>query len=163
VLREDIVFDDGDRNSFVETLGEAATRANWQVHAFCLMRKDDPEVGKLLSRGWRFGAEDFLDRLEERMMGALSDNHDPEQVAEMMQVRLARLLAQELQRCKVSAEKLGELSKGHPLKIRLAEKLHRETPMTLRWIATALHMGSWQYVSHLLYLRRRKTKHTNKV
>jgi hypothetical protein len=29
--------------------------------------------------------------------------------------------------------------------------------MTLRWIATALHMGSWQYVSHLLYLRRRKT------
>ena len=86
--REDIVFDDGDRNSFVETLGEAATRANWQVHAFCLMRKDDPEVGKLLSRGWRFGAEDFLDRLEERVMGALSDNHDPEQVAEMMQVRV---------------------------------------------------------------------------
>jgi hypothetical protein len=62
--REDIVFDDGDRNSFVETLGEAATRANWQVHAFRLMRKDDPEVGKLLSRGWRFGAEDFLDRLD---------------------------------------------------------------------------------------------------
>jgi hypothetical protein len=128
--REDIVFDDGDRTRFVETLGEAAARANWQVHAFCLMRKDDPEVGKLLSRGWRFGAEAFLARLEERMMGALSDNHDPEQVAEMMQVRIARLLAQEL---------------------------------TLRWIATALHMGSWQYVSHLLYLRRRKTKHTNKV
>jgi hypothetical protein len=128
--REDIVFADGDRTRFVETLGEAAARANWQVHAFCLMRKDDPEVGKLLSRGWRFGAEAFLARLEERMMGALSDNHDPEQVAEMMQVRIARLLAQEL---------------------------------TLRWIATALHMGSWQYVSHLLYLRRRKTKHPNKV
>ena len=63
---------------------------------------------------------------------------------------------------KVSAEELSELPKGHPLKIRLAEKLHRETPMTLRWIATALHMGSWQYVSHLLDLRRRKTKH-NKV
>jgi hypothetical protein len=28
--------------------------------------------------------------------------------------------------------------KGHPLKIRLAQELHRETPMTLRWIATAL-------------------------
>jgi hypothetical protein len=88
--REDIVFDDGDRKRFVETLGEAATRANWQVHAFCLMRKDDPEVGKLLSRGWRFGAEAFLARLEERMMGALSDNHDPEQVAEMVQVRVIR-------------------------------------------------------------------------
>jgi hypothetical protein len=29
--REDIVFDDGDGERLVETLGEAATRANWQV------------------------------------------------------------------------------------------------------------------------------------
>ncbi len=34
--REDIVFDDEDRKHFVETLGEAATRANLQVHASCL-------------------------------------------------------------------------------------------------------------------------------
>jgi hypothetical protein len=128
------------------------------------MRKDDPEVRKLLSRDWRLGAEDFLDLRQERMMGALSDNHDPEQVAGMMQVRVARLLAQELQRCRVSAEELGELPRGHPLKIGLAEKLHRETPMTLRWIATALHMppGSMSLI-YSSYLRRRKTKHTNKV
>ena len=36
--REDIVFDDADRKRFVETLGEAAARAGWQVHAYCLMR-----------------------------------------------------------------------------------------------------------------------------
>ena len=120
-----------------------------------LRSEDDEELRNLLRRGWRLGAEDFLDRLEERMTGVLSDNHDPEQAAELTQARVARLLAKELQRCKISAEELGKLPKGHPLKIRIAEKLHRETPMTLRWIATALHMGSWQYVSHLLYLRRR--------
>jgi hypothetical protein len=44
-----------------------------------------------------------------------------------------------------------------------AEELHRETPMTLRWIATALQMGSWHYLSHLLYQQRRKHKQINKV
>jgi putative transposase len=293
--REDIVFDDEDRKRFVETLGEAATRANWQVHAFCLMRnhfhlvietpqptlvrgmqwmlgtytarfnarhrlcghlfsgryksivvdeaqdgylrrvcdythlnpvrakivgeqdalesyawssyplylwparkqpkwlrvdrvlgehgiprngargrrefsgrmetlrsQDDEEFRRLLRRGWRLGPRDFLERLEQRMTGPLSDNHDPEQVAETMQARVARLLAQELKRCKITPEELCRLPKSHPLKIRFAEKLHRETPMTLRWIATALYMGSWHYVSHLLYLQRRK-KHINKV
>jgi putative transposase len=38
--REDIVLDDNDRKRFVEALGEAATRANWQVHAFSLMRNN---------------------------------------------------------------------------------------------------------------------------
>ena len=122
-----------------------------------LRSDDDEEFRKLLRRGWRLGAPDFLDRLEERITGPLSDSHDPEPVAETMQTRATRLLAQELKRCKLSPEALGALAKGHPLKIRLAEKLHRETPMTIRWIATALQMGSWRYVSHLLYLQRKKT------
>jgi hypothetical protein len=50
--------------------------------AGALRSEDDPEVRKLLGRGWRLGAEDFLGRLEERIMGTLSDNYDPEQVAE---------------------------------------------------------------------------------
>jgi putative transposase len=274
--REDIVFDDDDRRRFVEVLGEAATRVNWQVHAFCLMRNhfhlvietpeptlvrgmqwllgtytarfnarhrlrghlfsgryksivvdeaadgylrrvsdyahlnpsragilsqgealesypwssypmylwparkrpkwlrvdrvlgehgvfedgararrefarrmetlrrhEDEEFRKLLHRGWRLGAQDFLERLQERITAPLSDNHDREQVAETMQARAARLLAQELTRHKLNPEALGALPKGDPLKIRLAEQLHRETPMTLRWIADRLQMGSW--------------------
>jgi hypothetical protein len=60
------------------------------------------------------------------------------------------LLEQALKRCKLSPEALGGLLKGHPLKICLAEELHRETPVTLRWIATALQMGSWLYLSSSL-------------
>jgi hypothetical protein len=80
-----------------------------------------------------------------------------------MQARVARILAQELRRCKVSPEALCKLPKSQPLKIRIAEKLHRETPMTLRWLANALSMGSWHYVSQLLYLQRKQNKHINKV
>jgi REP element-mobilizing transposase RayT len=35
--REAIFRDDGDRQRFVETLGEACMRSGWQVHAYCLM------------------------------------------------------------------------------------------------------------------------------
>jgi len=34
--REAIFGDDADRESFVETLGEACKRSSWQVHAYCL-------------------------------------------------------------------------------------------------------------------------------
>jgi putative transposase len=36
-LREPIFSDDIDRRSFLETLGQACGKTDWQVHAFCLM------------------------------------------------------------------------------------------------------------------------------
>jgi REP element-mobilizing transposase RayT len=36
--REDIFLNDTDRELFLETLGEACVKADWQVHAWCLMR-----------------------------------------------------------------------------------------------------------------------------
>ena len=36
--REDIFLDDVDRHDFIKTLAEACQKADWQVHAFCLMR-----------------------------------------------------------------------------------------------------------------------------
>src|SRR5437867_12849628 len=35
--REPIFQDDGDRQRFLETLGEACAKTDWQVHAWCLM------------------------------------------------------------------------------------------------------------------------------
>lgn len=59
--REDIVFDNEDRNWFVDALGEAATRANWQVQAFCLMRNhfhlviETPEPTLVRGMQWPLG------------------------------------------------------------------------------------------------------------
>ena len=36
--RDDIFFDDVDRHDFMKTLAEVCQKADWQVHAFCLMR-----------------------------------------------------------------------------------------------------------------------------
>ena len=35
--REPVFLDDEDRQKFLKTLGEAATKTGWQVHAYCLM------------------------------------------------------------------------------------------------------------------------------
>jgi REP element-mobilizing transposase RayT len=36
--REDIFLDDVDRHDFIKTLAESCQKADWQVHAYCLMR-----------------------------------------------------------------------------------------------------------------------------
>ena len=36
--RDDIFLDDVDRHDFIKTLAEPCQKAEWQVHAFCLMR-----------------------------------------------------------------------------------------------------------------------------
>jgi putative transposase len=36
--REDIFLDDKDRELFLETLGQACDKTDWQIHAWCLMR-----------------------------------------------------------------------------------------------------------------------------
>ena len=36
--REDIFLDDVDRQDFLKTLAEGCQKADWQVHAYCLMR-----------------------------------------------------------------------------------------------------------------------------
>jgi putative transposase len=285
--REDIVLDDGDRERFVKTLGEAAVYAGWQVHAFCLMSnhfhlvietpeptlvkgmqwmlgtftarfnarhrlrghlfsgrykaivvdhvddwylrracdyshlnpvragilgpqqrleqyawssypmylqsprkrpawlrvdrllgehgvardsaagrrefsrrvevrrlEEDAELRQTLKRGWRLGAEDFLDRLEDSLGLSLSEDHAAVARRETLEVRAQRLIDEELRKQKRSREDLASLPKGASLKVKIAERLHRETPMTMRWIADALHMGTWRYLSFLLYQRR---------
>lgn len=47
-------------------------------------------MSRQIRRGWRLGAEDFLDRLKDRMSGVAADRHEPEQVRGGEWVRLAR-------------------------------------------------------------------------
>ena len=45
---------------------------------------------------------------------------------------------------------LAVQAKGHPLKVEIARELRRSAPMSRRWIARRLGMGSARYVSSLL-------------
>jgi hypothetical protein len=49
---------------------------------------------------------------------------------------------------------LQSRKKGDWEKIQMAQRLRRETPMTLGWIAHRLRMGSVAYLNNRLYLLR---------
>lgn len=76
-----------------------------------------------------------------------------ERAAERVETDTA--LAQRLVREVLAAVRWREVDlalqpKGHPVKVEVARELRRQTPMSRRWIAERLRMGSVSYVSNLL-------------
>jgi hypothetical protein len=45
----------------------------------------------------------------------------------------------------------GMRRKGHAGKLKMARRLRRETPMSLKWIADRLKMATWTNVTKRLY------------
>ena len=68
--REAIVRDDGDRRTFVRTLGEASVRAGFRVHAYVLMNNhyhwllETPKANLSRGMGWMRNA--FTRRINTR-------------------------------------------------------------------------------------------------
>ena len=111
-----------------------------------------------IRRGWRFGSEEFVSRMLERVseISKTGDIHSQREVAEGMNPKAIRIIAEGLKEAGWKAGDLRKERKGHPVKVRIAETLRRETTKTLKWIAEELHMGTWTHVSHLLYHSRTK-------
>jgi hypothetical protein len=103
-----------------------------------------------IRRGWRFGAEDFLERLQERLKTASRDTHEPCQVKETMQVKARRLIKDALNRAGLVEMDLPQLRKGASVKVEIARELRAETTLTLREIAEMLHAGSWRSLANAL-------------
>jgi len=103
-----------------------------------------------IRRGWKLGAEDFMDRLQDHMKGALQDRHEAGAVKESMQVRARYLLDEELARAGVTKEELPHLPKGARVKIDLARKLRKSTTLTLKEVALLLHAGYWRSLANAL-------------
>ena len=61
-----------------------------------------------------------------------------------------RIIAGTLRQERLTAAGLKLLSTNHRIKVRLAQRLRRETTMDLKWIAEELTVGSWKYLSNLL-------------
>jgi hypothetical protein len=109
-----------------------------------------PEKLAVLRRGWRLGASDFLQRLTERL-GRRGKPHElASQRGETDRERAGQIMAEILKEAGWTEEELRREGKTHPRKVSLARRLRRETPMTRKWIADRLHMGSASYLSHLL-------------
>jgi REP element-mobilizing transposase RayT len=119
-------------------------------------REDDPEEWKRVRRGWCLGEEAFRKELVEAMAGKVGAEHYGEERHEAAEARAQRIVREELRRLAWTEKRLEEERKGDVKKLRMAERLRRETTMTLEWIAQRLRMGTKTHLSHLLYWTRRR-------
>jgi len=75
--REAIVRDDADRRRFLETLGEACAKTDWQVHAYCLMNNhfhlvvETPTANLVAGMKWFLGTYTSRFNRRHRVLGHL--------------------------------------------------------------------------------------------
>ena len=116
-------------------------------------RRRREELGpefKLVERGWCLGSEAFRAELLAAAGERVGASHYGAERQEIGEARAQRLVKAGLRALGWTEKELSEKAKGDKGKVKLARQLRAETPMTLRWIADRLHMGSWTYVSNLL-------------
>jgi REP element-mobilizing transposase RayT len=109
-------------------------------------------------RGWFLGDEEFRQELLNQAGKRKGTYHFGPEIHEAEEVKAERLVAGAITLLGWSEERLRNGRKGAPEKVKLAERLRKETTMTLQWIAKRLHMGTKGHLSHLLYWERRGIK-----
>jgi hypothetical protein len=104
----------------------------------------DEKLWSGIRRGWRFGAEDFLERLVEAGVAenANREIREGDAVAETMEEKARCVIAEFLGERKVELEELKARRKGDTLKIGLAAELRKQTAMSMGWIAKELNAGT---------------------
>jgi hypothetical protein len=97
------------------------------------------------------GADDFTEVLVAKL-GRSPKSYESSMVRdELDAVRAERLVREELKAEGWVDQDLQVTPKGHAVKVRIAARLRRETPMDARWIADRLSMGSAGYLRSLLW------------
>ena len=104
---------------------------------------EEEEFWPGIRRGWKLGAEDFVERLAER--GLIGEgkpgSHLSESQEETMEEKARGLIRASLEDRKMGMEEFRELKKGDAMKMRLARELREKTTMTMAWIARELNAG----------------------
>jgi REP element-mobilizing transposase RayT len=103
-----------------------------------------------LRRGWQLGAEDFRDRLADKLSVGKNESERARNQREIDRVLAERLAQDCLRQVGWSVRDLEERRKGDLGKVKIARQLRQQTPMTREWIAQRLRMGSAGYLSQLL-------------
>jgi putative transposase len=116
------------------------------------MRAARLEAGEYQSmrRGWKIGAEDFHDWLAEKLARRGRKGEQARERRETDEALAERLVLEALAKVRWREIDLAKHPKGHRMKVKIAQQLRGETPMSRQWIADRLRMGSASYVSNLL-------------
>jgi REP element-mobilizing transposase RayT len=106
---------------------------------------------RALRRGWCLGGEAF----RKELLAQVADSRGPEHYgAERRESELEKaegVIAVGLKVAGWAEADLVRQRKGHPVKVRLAQQLRKQTTLTVGWIAARLRMGSRGYAVQLLW------------
>jgi len=98
---------------------------------------------KIIRHGWKFGAEDFVERLFEKMSAVpKKEIHLPREIDETMEIKGRRLIQEKLKELKLKHADLDSLRCTDPVKIEIAQCLRSQTTLPLKWIAHELKAGT---------------------
>lgn len=118
-----------------------------------------PETGgdwRAVRRGWCLGDATFRHELLAQAHEREREHHYGGQRRETAEEKAGRIVAEELDARGWSEAELARRPKGDAEKVGMAQRLRRETSVTLKWIAARLRMGSWSHVSNLLSAARKE-------
>ena len=113
---------------------------------------------KPIRRGWFFGGDALKQELLAQASAKTGRWHYGELVRESAEAAAERIVKEELIKRKWNESTLAARRKGDAVKVDMAQRLQRETTVTLAWIAKRLQMGTRTYLAHLLYWKRRGDK-----
>jgi REP element-mobilizing transposase RayT len=99
-----------------------------------------------LQKGWRIGAEDFRDWLAEKLGRRGRKGERARERSETDAALAERLVLEALTALRWRETDLAMQPKGHRHKVQIAAQLRAHTPMSYRWIADRLRMGSGSHV-----------------
>ena len=116
---------------------------------------EDGVAYKAIRRGWFLGEASLKEELLAKASTRTGTWLYGEVVQESALALAERLVKAELKRLGWTEQTLVERRKGDPEKVALAQRLRRETTMTVGWIAERLKMGTRTYLTHLLYWKER--------
>jgi REP element-mobilizing transposase RayT len=103
-----------------------------------------------LRSGWCVGSTTFKESLATLLKTAGPQHFGPERGINQA-AHAEGIVADELQRRGWTDDDLAKRLKGDPEKIAIAQRLRRETVMTVAWVAQRLRMGRPNYLNFLLH------------
>ena len=106
------------------------------------LAETDEEALKVLRRGWCLGGGEYKRQMLEAMEGKLGEHHSGELRRETAEAKAERIVAEELSRQGWNESDLATRRKSDPGKLRIAARLRRETTLTIKAIASRVHLGS---------------------
>jgi putative transposase len=119
---------------------------------------EEGDAFRAIRRGWFLGKEALKQELLAQVSERAGHWHYGEAMRESAEAKAERVVQEELARRKWDEKTLALRRKGDARKVVMAERLRRETTMTLGWIAHRLRMGTPTHLAHLLYWKRRHEK-----